>query len=203
MVLSGRLKSWDDDRGFGFIEPDGGGKDLFVHVSAFPRHMQRPAVGDSVTYEAGFGRDGRERATRVYGETPQLASPELFQDEPAPLRHAQDGIPALAPRRERSCFLPALGFLILLGGGFVLFADQDLRARAMGLWSELRSRLVAPEKPLTIREPDFGFSCDGRVYCSEMSSCREATFFLRNCPGTKMDGDRDGVPCESQWCGGG
>jgi hypothetical protein len=29
---------------------------------------------------------------------------------------------------------------------------------------------------------------------------QEATFFLRNCPGTKMDGNRDGIPCEQQWC---
>ena len=46
-----------------------------------------------------------------------------------------------------------------------------------------------------------GLRCDGRVYCSQMTSCAEATFFLRNCPGVKMDGDNDGVPCERQWCG--
>ncbi|GAA4412527.1 hypothetical protein GCM10023089_29360 [Quisquiliibacterium transsilvanicum] len=45
------------------------------------------------------------------------------------------------------------------------------------------------------------FSCDGRTYCSQMTSCAEATYFLKNCPGTKMDGNRDGVPCEQQWCG--
>ena len=44
------------------------------------------------------------------------------------------------------------------------------------------------------------FNCDGRQYCSQMTSCKEATQFLRNCPGMKMDGNRDGVPCEKQWC---
>jgi hypothetical protein len=44
------------------------------------------------------------------------------------------------------------------------------------------------------------FKCDGRIYCSQMTSCEEAKFFLENCPGVKMDGDRDGVPCEKQWC---
>ena len=43
-------------------------------------------------------------------------------------------------------------------------------------------------------------ACDGRTYCSQMTSCKEATFFLNNCPDTKMDGDNDGVPCEQQWC---
>ena len=44
------------------------------------------------------------------------------------------------------------------------------------------------------------FKCDGRTYCSQMTSCEEATFFLRNCPNVKMDGNNDGVPCEKQWC---
>jgi len=45
------------------------------------------------------------------------------------------------------------------------------------------------------------FQCEGKIYCSEMSSCAEAKFYLRNCPGTKMDGNNDGIPCEKQWCG--
>ncbi len=44
------------------------------------------------------------------------------------------------------------------------------------------------------------FRCDGRTYCSQMTSCEEATWFLRNCPDTKMDGNNDGIPCEKQWC---
>jgi micrococcal nuclease len=44
------------------------------------------------------------------------------------------------------------------------------------------------------------YRCDGRTYCSQMHSCAEATFFLKNCPGVKMDGNHDGVPCERQWC---
>ncbi|WP_330565853.1 excalibur calcium-binding domain-containing protein [Pseudomonas yamanorum] len=45
-----------------------------------------------------------------------------------------------------------------------------------------------------------GFKCDGRKYCSQMTSCLEAKTFLSNCPGMQMDGDNDGVPCERQWC---
>ncbi len=44
------------------------------------------------------------------------------------------------------------------------------------------------------------FKCDSRTYCSEMNSCEEATFFLKNCPNIKMDGNNDGIPCEQQWC---
>lgn len=46
------------------------------------------------------------------------------------------------------------------------------------------------------------FRCDGRLHCSQMTSCGEAKLFLKHCPGVKMDGDRDGVPCEQQWCTG-
>jgi Excalibur calcium-binding domain len=45
------------------------------------------------------------------------------------------------------------------------------------------------------------FTCDGRTMCFQMTSCEEATYFQKNCPGTKMDGDGDGVPCERQFCG--
>jgi hypothetical protein len=49
-------------------------------------------------------------------------------------------------------------------------------------------------------ESNLSFSCDGRKYCSQMTSCAEATYFLRNCPGVKMDGNNDGIPCAQQWC---
>ena len=60
----------------------------------------------------------------------------------------------------------------------------------------------ALKPPASLQEiaPSSSFRCDGRTYCSQMTSCAEATFFLKNCHGVKMDGDNDGVPCEQQWC---
>ena len=52
----------------------------------------------------------------------------------------------------------------------------------------------------TVAQPAATYRCDGRTHCSQMRSCEEATFFLHNCPGVKMDGNNDGVPCETQWC---
>jgi hypothetical protein len=58
---------------------------------------------------------------------------------------------------------------------------------------------VAPaERRMDI--PPQSFRCDGRTHCSQMTSCEEAMYFLRNCPETNMDGDHDGIPCEQQWC---
>jgi len=62
---------------------------------------------------------------------------------------------------------------------------------------------VAEEHPPAMLRPSAtpaNYRCDGRTYCSQMTSCEEATWFLRNCPDTKMDGDNDGIPCEKQWC---
>ena len=62
---------------------------------------------------------------------------------------------------------------------------------------------VVASEPVTTPVPPASvqFRCDGRTRCSQMTSCDEAKYFLRNCPGTQMDGDHDGVPCEQQWCG--
>jgi Excalibur calcium-binding domain len=61
---------------------------------------------------------------------------------------------------------------------------------------------VSPPMPATRVTPATPNSprCDGRQYCSQMTSCAESKFFLANCPGVKMDGDKNGIPCEQQWC---
>lgn len=56
----------------------------------------------------------------------------------------------------------------------------------------------AAESPRQVENE--AFRCDGRTYCSQMTSCEEATYFIEHCPNTKMDGNNDGVPCERQWC---
>jgi len=56
-------------------------------------------------------------------------------------------------------------------------------------------------EPIALQStPADASRCDGRTRCSQMTSCEEATYFLEHCPGTTMDGDHDGVPCEQQWC---
>lgn len=54
--------------------------------------------------------------------------------------------------------------------------------------------------PVQSAQAENTYRCDGRTYCSQMTSCAEAKYFLANCPGVKMDGNHDGVPCEMQWC---
>jgi hypothetical protein len=63
-----------------------------------------------------------------------------------------------------------------------------------------KDRGVTPEPTATTPVATQQYRCDGRIHCSQMTSCEEAQFFLDNCPGTLMDGDNDGIPCEKQWC---
>lgn len=65
MRFDGRLKSWNDARGFGFIEALQGGQDLFVHISAFPAGTRRPAVGQLLSFEVETTPEGRKRALSV------------------------------------------------------------------------------------------------------------------------------------------
>lgn len=57
----------------------------------------------------------------------------------------------------------------------------------------------APDIDLKRSAPSV-FACDGRTHYSQMKSCDEAKYFVQNCPNVKMDGDNDGIPCETQWC---
>ncbi|HEU4653393.1 MAG TPA: cold shock and DUF1294 domain-containing protein [Steroidobacteraceae bacterium] len=65
MRLKGKLIEWNDDRGFGFVEPMGGGERAFCHISAFANRSRRPTVGEIVTYELKKDERGRTRATQI------------------------------------------------------------------------------------------------------------------------------------------
>ena len=61
----GTLKKWKDDRGFGFIQSDAEGKDIFVHISAFKRAKRRPKVGDAILYDLKTQPDGKVCASNA------------------------------------------------------------------------------------------------------------------------------------------
>ncbi len=75
---------------------------------------------------------------------------------------------------------------------------QQLQLSALG---EADAAADPAGAPVGREAGEGAYHCDGRVRCSQMHSCDEATWFLRNCPGVKLDGEGDGIPCERQWCG--
>jgi CspA family cold shock protein len=65
-MINGTVKFFNSTKGFGFIAPDGGDKDAFVHISAVERSgLNGLYEGDKVTYELETGRDGKMSATNL------------------------------------------------------------------------------------------------------------------------------------------
>lgn len=65
MRYVGTLSAWNDEKGYGFITPRGGGKEVFLHITAC-RLPERPYQGLAVSYELGTDGKGRPRAERVF-----------------------------------------------------------------------------------------------------------------------------------------
>jgi cold shock CspA family protein len=65
MRFEGVLKSWNDERGFGFIVPTQGGQEIFVHIKAFPRGITRPRLDRPIAFEIELGPQGKKRAKNV------------------------------------------------------------------------------------------------------------------------------------------
>ncbi len=184
---TGRLKKWNDERGFGFIVADDGGAELFVHISAFARNAPPPAVGEALSFEVEPDRDGKKRAVRAMRPGEQAASIRGPQYN-TPHRPRQDNGNNFLGKVASAAFLCAVVWF-----GYSAYASRAAR---------FDSSLAAPAallSPAKLPVP-ADFKCDGRNRCSQMTSCREATLFIQNCPGTQMDGNGDGVPCEQQWC---
>lgn len=185
MRIDGKLAKWNDERGFGFIAPLQGGSEIFVHISAFPKDTRRPQPGELLSFEIAPGNDGKKRAANV-------RRPPYPSARPARAQRSE------SRRRSTGWRWTSLVPVLLIALGGYLYAEHsnrfNVRMTAHSGVSREPGEVAVPPAPSRI------WSCDGRTHCSQMTSCAEAKFFLKNCPGVKMDGDGDGVPCEDQWC---
>lgn len=183
--INGTLKAWNEDKGFGFITPANGGQDLFVHISDYPKRGGPPKVGEPVSFEVVPNKDGKKKAVLI----------QRPGGEPAAPRRAHR--PRTQPTgRQGSSLLSRLigvALVVMIGASAYSFLAPKFNRSSSEPAALVSSTAdVAPGR----------FQCDGRTHCSQMTSCAEATYFIRNCPNTQMDGNGDGVPCESQWCTG-
>jgi CspA family cold shock protein len=65
-MAKGTVKWFNSTKGFGFIAPEGGRNDVFVHISALERSgIRELADGQAVTFDIESGRDGRDSATNL------------------------------------------------------------------------------------------------------------------------------------------
>lgn len=82
MRSKGKITSWNDDRGYGFIAPMDGGKQVFLHVKSLNHRNRRPAVNDIVTYALSRDDKGRPCAAdatlageKLRKKAPQKSNP--------------------------------------------------------------------------------------------------------------------------------
>jgi len=170
MRTKGKITHWNAEKGYGFITPSAGAKQVFVHISAFANRTLPPRADQFVTFTWSTDKGGRPCAIDV----------------------TRAGEPKVKKVRRR----PRSGSLRNVFASLVIV----LLIGAVG-YSKYQKSQTATYVPVRATAPvSRQFRCDGRTHCSQMTSCDEATWFIRNCPNTQMDGDGDGVPCESQWC---
>lgn len=195
MIQSGKIKKYDQDRGFGFIQNDQG-QDIFFHIKDFPKGVL-PQVGERLTF--AITQDKKSNKNKAVNIT-RLDYPDVQQTS---AMHQPERIISRprqrAPRGEQttSLFTWLLSIIVVISGGIFAYTfvqkslhRHDLANQSVNEETLAIANIQADSNP-------HGFKCDGRVHCSEMNSKAEANWFVANCPSTKMDGDGDGDACES------
>jgi len=56
------LKRWNDNKGFGFISPEDGNPDIFIHISALKSMSRRPVIGDVICFQLQIDNNGKSKA---------------------------------------------------------------------------------------------------------------------------------------------
>jgi len=207
-MKKGKLIRWVDDKGFGFIKQENNQNDIFIHISALKGMSRKPVIGDIIHYEVGTDSNAKTRAVnaKIEGVSQTLTLTPLKHKNtrektftansktkaielPKHLNSANKRVYRKPTKSQKSSnFLP---IIVAIGIGVFLYNKFSID-----------KNVIAQAKPQTQAQPVKHierFHCEGKVWCSEMSSYAEAVFYIQNCPDTKMDGDGDGQPCESQF----
>ncbi|GAB6906641.1 putative cold shock domain family protein [Desulfosarcina cetonica] len=180
MEFKGTLVRWNEDRGFGFIKSDSFNKDVFIHISALKRMSRKPRIQDIIYFEISTNREGKRKAVNARIEGVSIK------------------IDKFNHRNENSFKFKLLFIILIIFALSALFFFKAPMIKSM--IKPMVSTIMETVEQISMEEELTGFSCQGKQYCSEMTSCKEAKFYLKNCPNVKIDGDHDGIPCEGQWC---
>jgi len=203
----GTLVRWNDEKGFGFIKPEAGNdKDVFIHISALKHMARKPMVGDEIQYLTEQQADGKVKAAKASIEG--VAVVASTSKRAAPTSHHRNSHNSKSQKRHSRqsksssvMLIPLLVILALGIFGFKRFEALTAQSNTQAQVTNELSQQPAAEQ-IEWTQPKETFRCEaGKQHCSQMRSCAEAKYYLRNCPGTKMDGDGDGIPCERQHCG--
>lgn len=191
MRQQGKVVSWNDVRGFGFVVQNGQAEKLFLHARAFAHPSRRPNFGDVLTWTAVKDERGRAQACDV--EFADAAARRVSKLD----RHARGS------RSWISTLLTAILFFAIVAVTVNRYwtSERGSTDRAIGTYELSPKRTPTPSAVESSTVTEESFRCEaGKQHCSQMHSCAEATFYVTHCPDTRMDGDHDGRPCEER-CG--
>ncbi|MBB1270011.1 excalibur calcium-binding domain-containing protein [Shewanella sp. SR44-3] len=227
---SGTLVRWNEDKGFGFIQPDTEPViDVFIHISTLKHMARKPQVGDNIEFQREQQADGKLKARRAHitGVAIMATASKLNHQNHSSSQHDSQmshhfnshrsshnskeafsvarGGRYTPPKSKLSGNIITVLLLITLGiYGYSKFNhtrnnDTDI-SEPVPAQIEWQSNANSHSNNAVIA-PQPRFQCEaGKTHCSHMRTCEEATFYLKNCPTTQMDGDGDGIPCERQHC---
>ncbi|QIC72880.1 cold shock domain-containing protein [Acinetobacter indicus] len=232
MFQEGKIKSYHEDRGFGFIQIEKESKDLFFHIKDFPNKNVPPKIGENLKFII-VEDAGKFKAVNIVRL--DLKVSESAEQNNLRYRNIEGKVSSRDKKKSswlNSKIITVLGLIIILGLSILVYKKyQEYQAQKQQKLEELmiaQQQNVAEQRAVHGELPELGlsekgkknlenvqenveqalpvssssseqFKCDGREHCSQMKSYEEALFFIRNCPNTKMDGDGDGIPCESQF----
>lgn len=213
MRYQGKVTQWFDDEDYGFINTDATTERVFLPVSAIQKGQANPAVGEELTFEIVHDDKKGPQAYNVF--FPDRPASELNVSEykanlyeqshmnQASMRlrvkareqvatYAGDEKKHKKPRDLKTVmYMVFFGWLVMTG--YHAWKEPDVVYGVDASVNQLA------EQPAMIKGA-VSFQCAGKKHCGEMISCDEAIYYLKNCPGTIMDSDGDGLPCEDQWC---
>ncbi len=112
----GRLKKWNENRGFGFISTENKQGDIFIHISALKGMSRRPVVGDVISYHRQTDHDGKSRAVNARIEGLSMVNPKT----------QRKGV-ADSPIKNKKSFrknITNLIFIVVLGLAFLGYLEK-------------------------------------------------------------------------------
>jgi cold shock CspA family protein len=210
----GTLVRWNDEKGFGFIKPEiGDNQDVFIHISTLKHMARKPIVGDEILFHRENQPDGKVKAVKASIEGVAVVSNTIRTTSHTSQHHRN----SQSHHDENYRSSPVLGrvimLIILLGVGifgykqYQKYEQYEPINNTQTFTQEARQKIryQPATSPIQTAPAQSNFRCEAeKTHCSHMRSCAEAKFYLKNCPNTKMDGDRngkgDGIPCERQFC---
>jgi cold shock CspA family protein len=190
-IEKGKLVRWIDNKGFGFIKPENGKSDIFIHISALAGMSRSPVIGDFILYEVSSDSNGKLRAVNAIIEcVSRVSTTSITRPSSQDVTKNHKNYVSYAPKPKKR--FNSLLILFVIVAAIYLY-DKFYKNINLNIAPKL------PEFHTQVIEQKERFQCQGKVWCTEMSSLEEALFYLKNCPGTKIDGDNDGEPCEEQF----